>query len=303
MSNATPIMPFVFFNGEITTQDKAHISIASHSLQYGTTCFAGIRGYFRAGQIRLFRLRDHFERLMQASKILQFGFSCPFEKFEQILRQLIEKNRPTTDIYIRPFLFSRNPQLAPKPLGLQFELAIYMVEGGGCFDARRGLNVMVSSWRKFSDAALPTKAKAGGCYLNSFLASGEALSAGFDDAILLDEQGYVVEASAANIMVMRRDRIIVPPLGSALLEGITLRTVLELLVEEKIQTSHDNIDRSMLYTCDELLLLGTAAQIAFVSSVDRRHITENAGPICTLLRNKFESIISNEHHRSKEWIS
>lgn len=298
-------MPFVYFENQIVPESEARISIASNSLQYGTTCFAGIRGYVRDGEVRVLRLRDHHERLMDASKIMGMEYSIPFDEFETVIQELTHANQPMTDFYIRPFLYSSDEQLAPKKKGLTFQMAVYFVPLANYFDLSKGMRMMISSWRKFSDASLPTKAKAGGCYVNSFLATNEAIQAGYDEALMSDDAGHIVEASVANILLVHRGRVITPPLGASLLEGITMRSAVALLQDEGIQVHFEKIDRSMLYTAEELILTGTAAQYAYASSVDERQIRTATAPgsICTLLRSRIDDVINKKHSKSKEWIT
>lgn len=298
-------MPFVYFEGQIVPESEAHISIASNSLQYGTTCFAGIRGYVREQEVRIFRLQEHHERLMNASKILGLDFFISYPEFEGILEGLIKANRPSSDFYIRAFLYSSDEQLAPKKRGLTFQMGIYFVPLGNYFDPAKGMRLMISSWRKFSDAALPSKAKAGGCYVNSFLATNEALHAGYDEALMTDDSGHIVEASVANILLVHRGRIITPPISSSRLDGITLRSAITLLGDEGIKVQFEPIDRSMVYTGSELILTGTAAHFAFAESVDGRQIgtASTPGPICTLLRRRFDSVINKIDPKSTEWMS
>ncbi len=306
-------LPFVYFQGNVVPADQAKISIASHSLQYGMTCFGGIRGYFRDGVMRVFRLADHYERLMNASRILGMGFYLPYEEFHGIIAKMIAMNKCQGDVYFRPFIFSSTERLAPRMPGLSFELAIYMVEMGSYFDPAKGLNLGISSWHKFSDNAMSTKAKAGGCYVNSSMATTDALRAGYDDALMQDHNGHIVEGSVSNIVMVYRDRIVTPPLGEALLEGITLRSVLQLLKDDGYEIAHEPIDRSTLYTCQELMMVGTAVQVSFVASVDGRRIGKiqdvcgdkllGPGPVCCLLREKFAQIVAGTHARSKEWIT
>ncbi len=297
-------MPFVYFEQKIVSESEARISIASNSLQYGTTCFAGMRGYVRNGEVRILRMKEHHERLMNASKIMGMDYSIPFEEFKEVIRNLIKINAPNSDFYIRPFLYSSDEQLAPKKKGLTFQMAIYFVPLGNYFDPSKGMRLMISSWRKFSDSALPTKAKAGGCYVNSFLATNEALQAGYDEALMSDDTGQIVEASVANILLVYRGQLITPPLGSSLLEGVTMRSAIELLEIEGIPVQFGKIDRSMVYTADELILAGTAAQFSYASSVDGRQLGSSIapGPICTLLRSRFEEVINKKHTKSPEWI-
>lgn len=298
------IMPYVFFKGSVKPAGEAHVSLACNSLQYGTTCFAGIRGYVRGDFVKIFRLKDHYERLMNASKIMGFNYSLSYEEFYAIIEELVIKNEPSGDFYIRPFIFAADEQLAPKPGNLNFDLAVYFVPLGHYYDPHKGMRLMVSSWRKFPDASFPTKAKAGGCYVNSFLATGEALRCGYDEALVMDQEGYIVEASVANLMMVYRERLILPELGSAQLEGITMRTIVELLQHEGMQINFERMDRSMIYTCSELLLMGTAAQVAFAESVDGRKIGKGeAGPICKLARTKFKEVLEGLHPKAEQWVS
>lgn len=299
------IMPFAIFRNEIVPFQEANISIASHSLQYGTTCFGGIRGYFDQGKAKVFRLQEHFERLRQAAAILGMSVKLSWESFQTLICELVKTNAPQGDFYIRPFLFSEDQMLTPRFDGISFDLAIYMIPLSHYFDPDKGLRLMISSWRKVSDAAMPTKAKAGGFYVNSALATTEAKQCGYDEALMMDEQGNIVEASVANLFIVYRGQIIMPETGSAMLEGITRRTVLDFLEEEKIPVKAERIDRSMLYTCDELILTGTAAQIMYGQSVDSRNIAKDqkAGPICRLLREKLASAISGHHPKSSLWMT
>lgn len=303
-------LPFIYFNEKIGPAADARISIASHSLQYGTSCFGGARGFVKDGKYKVFRLYDHYERLMNASKILGMHYFISFNEFEKIITDLIHTNRPKQDFYIRPFIYSKTEELSPKPVPhLQFELAIYLVELGNYFDPNKGLKLMVSSWRKFSDAMMPTKAKASGCYINSFLVTQEAMQSGYDEGLVLDNQGYIVEASVANLLMVYRGRCIIPEVGSSQLEGITMRSVIDLLKDGGYELSFEKIDRSMVYTCDELMLLGTAAQVAFADSVDKRKIgkitssEKGPGPICQFLRKEYLSILEGTHTLSKSWVT
>lgn len=296
-------MPYAYFCDRIVPVEQATVSIASNSLQYGTTCFAGIRGYFKNGYVRIFRLEDHHRRLMNAVKIMGMQIDISYIAFQKIIEELVEANCPNTDFYIRPFIFSRDEQLSPKPNGLSFDLAVYFVPMSHYYDPAKGLRLMVSSWRKFSDASLPTKAKAGGCYVNSFLATGEANRCGYDEALMLDDAGHIVEASVANILVVYRNRVLMPETGSAMLEGITMRTVIDLLKDDGITVQFEKIDRSMIYTCEELILMGTGAQITFAQSVDDRLIGQQPGIVCQRLRQQFSALLDDAHPRSREWVA
>lgn len=300
----TAPLPFVYFEGKICPKEEATVSLSANSLQYGTTCFAGIRGYVKDEVVEIFRLQDHWHRLMNASKIMGFNYEIPYSAFCKAIQDLVLANKPATDFYIRAFILSTSENLAPKPKGLTFDLAIYFIPLGNYFDLNKGMRLMVSSWRKFPDTSFPTKAKAGGCYVNSFLATAEANMSGYDEALVMDQEGYIVEASVANLLMRYRDRLIMPEVGASQLEGITMRTVAELLSIQGLQIHFERIDRSMVYTCDELILLGTAAQVAFADSVDGRKIGSGSpGTVCKLAREKLGEVLKGTHPCSRNWIT
>lgn len=298
------MMPFAYFEGEIVPSDQAKISIASHSIQYGTTCFGGMRGYLRNGKGRLFRIEDHFQRLVNAAKIFGMNFKMSFEDFGKAVAELIKVNSPKTDFYIRPFIYSDDEELTPKFVGINFKIALYMIPLGDYLDTSRGLRLMVSSWKKFSDASISTKAKAGGAYLHSSLARSEAIRCGYDEALVMDDSWNIVEGSAENFFIVYRGEVIMPQVGSSMLDGITMRTVVDLLKDEGVPIRFEKIDRSMVYTCDELLLTGTGAQILFAASVDDRVMGADGtmGPICKMLRQKYADLIEMKNERSKLWV-
>jgi branched-chain amino acid aminotransferase len=305
MIQPSALMPFAYFRKKVIGSQDAVINIASHSLQYGTTCFGGIRGYFREGKVRIFRLEDHFLRLTNAAKILGMRIDLAWQEFRKVITELIHANQPKSDFYIRPFLFSEDQLLTPRFDGLNFDLAIYLLPLAHYFDPHRGLRLMISSWRKLSDTMVSTKAKAGGCYVNSALATSDAKRSGYDDALMMDEQGNIVEASIANLFLVYRGEVLMPEVGSSMLEGITRRAIIDFLQEEGRAVRAERIDRSMVYTSDEIILTGTAAQVLFAHSVDGRIIGQgdSPGPICQLMRQRFAEVIAGRHANSNNWIT
>lgn len=301
------MMPYAYFRDDIVPNHEACISIASHSLQYGTMCFGGMRGYFKQGVARILRLEDHHERLMNACKILGFNFEMAFQPFKTVIENVIKANTPTGDFYIRPFVFSDDEVLGPCMDERSFFLAVYLMPLNQYFKKAGGLRLMVSSRKKFSDASISTKAKASGCYLNSALATSEARRNGYDEALMMDDLGNIVEASVANLFVVYRNRVITPHIGTGPLEGVTMRTVIDLLIGDGIPVDFDIIDRSMIYTCDELFLTGSAAQVTFAESVDGRMMGNKnkgqPGPFFNRANQLFNEVIDMKHARSKEWIT
>lgn len=298
------MLEYVYFDGRIVPSEEAKITIGAHTIQYGTGVFSGIRGYFGGeGVVRLFRLEDHFKRMMDAAKIFGMSFEMDFEDFRKAIEGLILANKPKTGVYFRPLIYSDDEVLTPCFDKLNYKLAIYMIELGDYLDTTRGLKLMVSSFKKFSDSAISTKAKATGAYLHASAARTEANRNGYDEALVMDDLGNIVEASAANMMIVRRGEVFMPPVGAAMLEGITMRTIVDLLVDAGVAVRFEPIDRSMVYTADEVLLTGTGAQVVFAESVDGRKIGDGKpGKICTILREAYEDIVAMSHARSQDWI-
>ena len=210
---------------------------------------------------------------------------------------------------MRPFVFCKEPRLSPKKAGLDFDLAIYMLPLADYVSTDGGLKLMSSTYRKYNDSAIPTKAKAGGSYINSFLATSDAQRNGYDDALMFDDTGNVVEVSVANIILIYRDQVIIPDTGNAALEGITVRSALELLEYNGYKINRGKIDRSMVFTADELLVTGTAMKITYAESLDKRPIGQldfnakpEAGKFHKLLKSEYEKVINGEHELSSEWL-
>lgn len=309
MAGNTEFMQYAYFKNEIVEFEKATVSMAAHSIHYGTGCFGGVRGYYRNGKVVIFRLKDHYDRLMTASKMLGFEYYISWEEFYNIVAELVKKNNITTDFYMRPFVFCSEPRLSPKKAGLEFELAIYILPLGDYVSSEGGLKLMSSTYRKYNDSAIPTKAKATGSYINSFLATSDAQRNGYDDALMFDDTGNVVEVSVANIILIYRGQVLIPDTGNAALEGITVRSALELLEYNGYKINRGKIDRSMVFTADELLVTGTAMKVTYAESLDQRPIgTANyaekgvSGKFHQLLKAEYDKVINGEHELSKEWL-
>ena len=309
MAGNTEFMNYAYFDKTIVEFEKATVSIATHSLQYGTTCFGGLRGYYRDGKVVIFRLKDHYERLMAASKMLGFEFFISWDEFYNIVAELVKKNDIKEDFYMRPFVFCKEPRLSPKKAGLDFDLAIYMLPLADYVSSEVGLKLMSSTYRKYNDSSIPTKAKAGGSYINSFLATSDAQRNGYDDALMFDDAGNVVEVSVANIIVIYRGGVLIPDTGNAALEGITLRSALEILEYNGYAVNRGKVDRSMIFTADELLVTGTAMKVTFAESLDQRPIGNLdfskkgvSGKFHQLLKSEYEKIINGDHELSKKWL-
>ncbi len=296
---------YAFFEGQIVPFADAKVSIATHSLQYGTGAFAGIRGYLSEDgtTINVLRLKDHTARLLRSAKLLRAELPYDPDSLATVITDLIEKNAPTEDIYIRPFIYKPDLALTPRLRGVGDELAVYILPLGD-YISTAGISAIVSSWIRVSDNAIPSRGKLTGSYINSSFAKDEALSAGADEAILLNDAGKVAEGSAANLFMVRDGALVTPPINADVLEGITRRSIITMATDAGIAIEQRQIDRSELYVADELFLCGTGAKISPVTSIDGRPVgTGSTGPVTTQLQGIFNGIVRATDSRYADWLT
>ena len=300
------LLEYAFFEGDIVPFENAKISIATHALQYGTGCFAGIRGYLdRDGtSINIFRLPDHTRRLVQSGLILRADLPYGPDDIGQIIVDLVKKNAPKQNVYIRPFIYKAGLELTPKLHGIKDELAIYMMPLGDYLDVSNPIKMGVSSWQRIEDDIIPSRAKITGGYINSSLAKDEAAEAGYDDAIMLNRDGKVAEASGANLFIVRNGTMITAPITADILEGITRRSLVEFARDAGVTVEERQIDRSELYISEEVFLCGTGVQIAAVGKIDGRTIGNGKrGPITEMLQNTFFALVHGEDSPYRHYIT
>ncbi|MDH5657472.1 MAG: aminotransferase class IV, partial [Spirochaetia bacterium] len=212
----TDLESIAYHEGEYKKLADCNVNIATHSLQYGTMVFGGMRGYQNAAKdnINIFRLEDHYKRLSNSAKIMQMKMSVSPEEFKKITLDIVQKNNYKTNVYFRPFVYKNPLQLSPRLHDVSDDFAMYSLLLDDYLDTNRGLKTAVSSWRRIDDNIIPTRAKVGGGYANSGLAKSEAIQNGFDEAIFLDLRGFVSEGSAENLFMVRDGVLITPSLGS-----------------------------------------------------------------------------------------
>jgi branched-chain amino acid aminotransferase len=287
---SSPMLDYAYFEGRIVPFADAKISVGTHAVQYGTGAFAGIRGYLDADgeTINIFRLPEHAARLLNSAKLIRATLPFTRETLAETIVELVEKNAPTGDVYIRPFVYKSSVQLTPRLKGLDNELAIYMLSLGDYLDTSSGVKAIVSSWHRLPDNAIPGRGKISGGYINSALAKDEAEEKGADEAILLDQQGHVAEGSGCNLFLVRDGTLITAPITGDILEGITRRTMMQFARDEGITVQERDIDRSELYIADEAFFCGTGVQIAPIASIDGRPIGDGVpGALSLRLRELF----------------
>lgn len=303
---ASPMLEYAFFEGRIVPFAEAKISVGTHAVQYGTGAFAGIRGYLDADgeTINIFRLPEHCARLLNSAKLLRAQLPFDRESLAETIVSVVERNAPTGDVYVRPFVYKSSVQLTPRLRGLDDELAIYMLSLGDYLDTSRGVKAAVSSWSRVPDNAIPGRGKLSGAYVNSALAKDEAEEKGADEAILLDASGHVAEGSGCNLFIVRDGVLTTPPTTGDILEGITRRSFLQFAADEGIPTEQREIDRSELYLAEEAFFCGTGVQVAPIASIDGRPVGDGEpGLITARLRDLFFDTVRGRSARYEHWVT
>lgn len=298
---------YAFFNNSYVDVNDAKVSIMTNALQYGTGIFGGIRGYYNKekGYLSVFRVEDHFKRFLSSLHIVGVGFPYAQDELVTILKTLVEKNKPKTDTYFRPFAYAGSTNLSPNLMGDQvFQFALYMVPLGEYLPIAKGLKVGVSSWRRISDNAIPSRAKISGGYINSALARTEAEKHGYDEAIFLTQEGTVAEGSAENLFIVRDGVLITSAKTDDVLEGITRRTILQIASDLHIPTEERTIDRSELYISDEAFFSGTGVQVSWISEIDNRVVgTGTRGPITAQVQDMFFKTVRGNEKKYNSWCT
>ncbi|MGQ9683952.1 MAG: branched-chain amino acid transaminase [Anaerolineae bacterium] len=298
---------FAYFEGAIVPIEEARVSIMTQSFSYGTGCFEGIRAYWNAEeeQLFLFRLREHYERLHRSARLLHCQVAQSPQELCDITVDLLRREGFREDVYVRPIVYKATEGIGVRLHNLRDSLCIFALTFGKHTEREEGLSAGVSPWRRVDDNAIPPRAKIVGAYVNSALSTTEAAMAGFDEAIVLDQDGHVSEGSAANIFLVRDGMLVTPSADCNILEGITRATLIEIAREELgLQTQVRTVDRSELYVADEVFLCGTGVQIAAVTSVDHRPVGDGClGPVTQRLRGLYFSLVRGRNPRYRHWCT
>ena len=300
-------MAHAYFKGQFVPLDQAKVSIQNNTFQYGTGIFEGIRAYWNLdeGQLYLFRMVEHYVRLLRNCRVLKLNIGKDEKELSEITLELLKRNHPETDTYIRPIAYVDSDGIGPKFIGYSAGFAMYTLPLGDYIDVSRGIKVGFSSWRRINDNAIPARCKVTGGYINSALAKTEALEHGYDEAIFLTEGGFISEGSAENIFLVRGGKLITPALSEDILEGITRETVIELAREELgIETIERPIGRTELYVADEAFLCGTGAQVSPMIEVDKRPLgTGRIGPITAKIQALYFDVVKGKQKKYAHWLT
>nr|HEX4313119.1 branched-chain amino acid transaminase [Kofleriaceae bacterium] len=297
----------IWVDGALVPWDDAVEHVLAHTLHYGVGAFEGIRAYQRAdGRTHIFRLREHVERLLDSCVICTMD--CPYTR-EQLAQACVETVRANkmASCYLRPLVYlgygalglgSFEPPV--RTMVAAYEWGAYLGDDG----LKKGIKCMVSGFTRANGNAVMNKGKICGQYVSSVLAKRMAIKSGFEEALMLDPQGYVAEGSGENIFIVKHGVVRTPPTSAAILAGITRDTTIQLLREQGIEVREEAIARDELYTAEEVFLTGTAAEITPVRDIDHRKIGRGeAGPVTRRLQESFFSVVKGNDTKHDHWLS
>lgn len=298
--------PFIWFDGKLVPWNEAKVHVLTHALHYGTGYFEGIRAYrCPDGTSAVFRLKDHMRRFLNSAKIL--GLPCPYDlaALEKAVVDTLVANKLEAG-YIRPLCFAGYGGIGVLPDGNPMQTIIAVWPWGAYLGAEgldKGVRVKTSSFNRIHPNTLMSKAKASGNYVNSVLAKMEAVQCGYDEALMLDVQGYVSEASGENVFIVRGNTLKTTPLTS-ILEGINRDSLIRLARDMGYTVEEQQFTRDELYSADEAFFCGTAAEVTPVREVDSRTVGEgHAGPVTKAMQKAFFDVVKGENKKYADWLT
>jgi branched-chain amino acid aminotransferase len=296
-------LPIAYFAGQFVPFKEANVSIATHALHYGTGAFGGLRGYVDEAnphQAILFRLDRHCQRLSNSARYMHYDL--PADKIQANILEFVKQNKPTKPFYIRPFIYSSGLGIAPRLHDIAQDFFIYGLSLGEYLAKPGGISCRMSSWHRQEDISLPLRGKISGAYITSSLAKTEAYASGFDEAILLNSQGKVAEATGMNIFMVRAGRLFTPGADQDILEGITRDSIMVVAKQLGIEVVERPIDKSELFIADEIFLCGTAAKISPVSRIENYTVPQAPGSITQKLQQELVAITQGQHDDYQDWV-
>ncbi|MDA8374532.1 MAG: branched-chain amino acid transaminase [Actinomycetota bacterium] len=295
----------IWMDGELVPWDQANVHVLTHGLHYGSGVFEGIRAYKTSNGTAVFRLKDHVDRLYDSAHIFMIDIPFPKETIAEAIRSVVRENG-LEECYIRPIVFLGYGEMGLNPLACKASVAVAAWKWGtylGEEGLAKGIRMKISSWVRHNPNSLPPAAKGTGMYMNSSMAKVEAVKAGYDEAILLSQQGYVSECTGENLFVVRKGRMLTPPTSAGALEGITQSSIMALASDLGYKVETENILRSDLYTADEIFLCGTAAEVTPATSVDDRVVGDGKpGSVTKAIQQAYFSAVHGEDPHHLDWL-
>ncbi|MCX6143134.1 MAG: branched-chain amino acid transaminase [Ignavibacteriales bacterium] len=300
-----PLPKYAYFGDKIIPYSEAKVGVLTHGLNYGTGVFGGIRGYWNEEEKELFVFRpiDHFQRFLESTRLLRMELPQTREEAVKILIELIHKEDLHEDIYVRPLAFYTDEIIGVRLHNVTPIMTISVLPFGRYLDKEEGAHVMFSSWRRIDDNMIPARGKICGAYVNSALAKTDANLAGFDEAIMLNQDGHIAEGSAENVFILRKGKTLTPPVTDNILEGITRNTMMTLLRDELgMEVVERPIDKSEVYLAEEVFMVATGAQIVAITRIDHRKLGSGSmGPVTQKLRDLYFSVVRGKVPKYRQW--
>ena len=298
---------WAFFRGEFVPLRDANINVMTHAFNYGTAVFEGVRAYWNADEEQLFALEllPHYRRIKASARLLMMEIRQSPEELAELTVELLRRDGLREDVYVRPIIYKSSETIGVRLHNLDADITIFGVPFGQYIDTEGGIRAQVSSWRRTDDNAIPARGKITGAYVNGALAKSEAQLNGFDEAIVLTADGHVSEGSAENLFIVKNGVLITPPVTDNILEGITRQRLIEIAgADLDVATLVRSIDRTELYTADEVFLCGTGAQISPVIEIDRRSIGGGRpGPIAKELSRRYFDAVRGRAPAYRDWLT
>ncbi len=296
----------IWMDGDLVPWHEAKIHVLSHALHYGSGVFEGIRAYETSRGPAVWHLDEHLKRLYRSAKLYHMEIPYAPEALVQATRDVIGANGLKA-CYVRPLAIRGYGEMGVNPLHAPVNVVIAVWPWGAYLGEEaleRGVRIKVSSWRRNGQNSLPAAAKATGQYINSVLAKVESLKAGYDEAIMLNEHGYVTDGSGENVFVVRAGALTTPPIQAGCLDGITRSSVMTIARDLGFEVTEENLVRTDLYNAEEVFFTGTAAEITPIREVDDRAVGEgHRGPITKELQGAFFSATKGETERYHSWLT
>jgi len=296
---------YAFFKGRVVPYKEASVGILTHALNYGSAVFGGLRAYWNDDekQLFVFRPEDHFKRFLQSARLMCMELPYSAGQLVDALDELIRKEGHKEDLYIRPLAFDADEIIGVRLHDLHTEVSMVALPFGRYGTNEDGQHVTVSSWRRVDDNIIPARGKIAGAYVNSAFVKTDAVRAGFDEALVLNQDGHISEGSAANVFIYRNGVWATPPITDNVLEGITRRSIIQFMREDmKWDVAERSIDRTEVYLADEMFFSGTGVQIAAITKVDHRAVGDGKiGDNTLKLRQFFMDVVHGKVPKYRKW--
>ena len=293
----------IWMNGKLTDWKEAEVHVLTHALHYGTGVFEGIRCYNTEKGPAVFRLKEHMKRLANSAKIYMMPIPYSVDELCAAAKDVVKSNK-LTECYIRPIVFRGYGEMGLNPAKAPVDAAIAAWKWGaylGEEGLKNGIKAKISSFQRIAPNILPPEAKATGQYINSILAKFEAVDAGYDEAIVLDNRGFISEGPGENLFMVKDGILYTPPLYASNLPGITRDSAMTIAKDLGYTVKETDMTRGMLYTADEAFFSGTAAEITPIRNVDGREIGK-PGPVTKAIQDKFFAAVKGQDRKYEKWL-